>query len=87
MRPKLLGDTCEYEGCFRKPVAFDLCSGHYKQRRAGKELTKLRKRTSPYETHDLCDEENCIEPFYSNGKCDFHYHKNYQKEKKEKGNL
>ena len=38
---------CSFSGCIRQPRAKGLCSGHYSQHHAGKELSPIRERRVP----------------------------------------
>ena len=67
-------ENCEFEGCVRGAISKGLCTGHYQQRRLGKELTPLQNFSKGYKkSNPPCTFESCGREQKSKGYCDAHY--------------
>jgi hypothetical protein len=62
---------CGFEGCPKPVKAKGLCSGHYRQKRAGEALRPLRRRRLKHGTA-FCTFPFCDRPHMSHGYCDQH---------------
>jgi len=67
-RPTLWdGQHCQFEGCDRPVAAKGLCTTHYAQHRAGKELYTVESTKLP------CAVDGCTEIARAKGYCNTHY--------------
>ena len=62
--------NCTFEPCGRESRARGLCSGHWKQDRAGVTLSPLRARALP--ESPVCSIDGCDRPHFAHGYCNSH---------------